>query len=116
MPGSDESAFLTVEGDVAHFFLGADRTGSGDEGGHGAGIVVGPWRPGNRIVVCPDQDFGSSGVADDHVTRFIYLDAKLTGLGAREQLDDGLADGLVLRCPSGAWDTDPFDDLPQIIR
>jgi hypothetical protein len=36
-----ETAFLTVEGNIADFFLGTDRTGSGDEGGHAAGVVVG---------------------------------------------------------------------------
>ena len=116
MPGCHETAFLTVEGDVAHFFLGTDYMGGGDKGSHAAGIVVGTWRPLNRIVVCPDQDSGSPGVADDHVTCLIQLDAKLTGLCAREQFDDGLTDGLVFGCPCGTWDADPFDNLPQIIR
>ena len=43
--------------------------GSSDEGGHAAGVVVGPRRAGDRVVVRPDQDSGSPWVAHDYVTR-----------------------------------------------
>src|SRR5271166_2913398 len=114
-PAAYELTFLAVEGDIADAFLGTDHSGGGDQGGHAAGVVVGPRRAGDRVVVRPDQDLGPPGVAHDHVTRFVHLDAKATGLYTREQLDDGPADGLVFRRPGGAWDADPFDDLPQII-
>ena len=114
-PAAYEPAFLAVEGDIADSLLGADRSGSGDEGGHAAGVVVGSRRAGDRVVVRPDQDLGPPGVAHDHVTRFVHADPEVTGLHTREQLDDGPADGLVFRRPGGAWDADPFDDLPQII-
>src|SRR5208283_1447996 len=114
-PAAYEPAFLADEGDIADAFLGTDRSGSGDEGGHAAGVVVGPRRAGDRVVVRPDQGVGPPGVTHDHVTRLVHFDAKATGLRATEQLDDGPADGLVFGRPGGAWDADPFDDLPQII-
>ena len=39
-----------VEGNEANIFVGTDHMGSGDEGSHTAGVVVGPRRSGERVV------------------------------------------------------------------
>ena len=115
-PAAHVAVLLAVEGDVADALSGSEGTGGGEQGGHAAGVVVGPRRAGDRVVVRPDQDPRPPGVAHDHVARLVHLDAEATGLDAREQVDDRPADGLVLGRAGGPWDADPLDDLPQVFR
>jgi hypothetical protein len=65
--------------------------------------------------VCPNEDFGSLGIAYDHVTCTVHLDAVAANFNIREQPNDTPSYGVVFGRPGGTWDADPFDDLPQII-
>ena len=50
-PASYETAFLTVEGNIADFFVGTDRTGSGDEGGTALALSSAPGVSGSSRSV-----------------------------------------------------------------
>jgi hypothetical protein len=82
--------------------MGADDSGHGEQHGHGAGVVVGPRRARDRIIMGTDQYPGPPRIADDDTSLIVFLDARPVEPGVGEPVDDLPSDDLVLGGPIDA--------------